>query len=56
VSPNVSAWRELLVSAVRGRMAPGHDNFSALLVRCITSAQSSDDDDERTMPPIAVHA
>lgn len=55
-SPNVATWRDLLVSAVRGRMAPGHDNFSALLVRCIVIPQAVDDDDQRTMPPIAVHA
>ena len=42
-SATVSAWRELLVSAVRGRMAPGHDNFSALLVRCVASPHNSDD-------------
>ena len=55
-SPNVAIWRDLLVSAVRGRMAPGHDNFSALLVRCIVSPQTVDEDDQRTMPPIALHA
>ena len=56
VSATISAWRDLLVSAVRGRMAPGHDNFSALLVRCILDPQLSEDDDQRTMPPIVVPA
>ena len=56
MSSTVAAWRELLVSAVRGRMAPGHDNFSALLVRCVANPQATDDDDQRTMPPIAAHA
>ncbi|MCS6996898.1 MAG: serine/threonine-protein phosphatase [Casimicrobiaceae bacterium] len=50
-SPTVEAWRDLLVSAVRGRMAPGHDNFSALLVRCDLVQIT---DDERTLPPTLV--
>jgi len=56
MSDSVAAWREHLVAAVRGRMAPGHDNFSGLLVRCIASATAADDeDDQRTLPPHAVH-
>ena len=34
-SSTTEGWRDLLLSAVRGRMAPRHDNFSALFVRCV---------------------
>jgi PPM family protein phosphatase len=45
-------WRDHIVAAVRGRMAPGHDNFSALLVRCtVTDVVGKFDDDQKTMPP-----
>ena len=54
MSPNVAVWRDHLVAAVRGRMAPGHDNFSALLVRCTLSALDADEDDQRTMPPMSL--
>jgi serine/threonine protein phosphatase PrpC len=54
MSANVGQWRDHIVAAVRGRMAPGHDNFSALLVRCTQSAASPTEDDQRTMPPIAL--
>ncbi len=50
MSATVSDWRDVLVAAVRGRMAPGHDNFSALLVRCVV-IPASDEDEQRTMPP-----
>lgn len=56
MSENVAAWRDHLVAAVRGRMAPGHDNFSAVLVRChqlpVSAADSVDDDAERTVRPV----
>jgi PPM family protein phosphatase len=55
MSPTVAHWRDHLVAAVRGRMAPGHDNFSALLVRCSVNAASIIEDDERTMPPMSMH-
>jgi len=55
-SPTVDAWRDLLLSAVRGRMAPGHDNFSAILARCRLETVTMDDDDERTLPPSVVIA
>ena len=54
MSATVSQWRDHVVAAVRGRMAPGHDNFSALLVRCFLSAPTTVDDDQRTMPPMAM--
>jgi PPM family protein phosphatase len=55
VSPTVGAWRDMLVASVRGRMAPGHDNFSALLVRCVLAPHDfEDDDDQRTMPPASM--
>ena len=54
MSATVSQWRDHVVAAVRGRMAPGHDNFSALLVRCFLSAPTNIDDDQRTMPPMAM--
>lgn len=54
MSATVSQWRDHVVAAVRGRMAPGHDNFSALLVRCFLSAPTIIDDDQRTMPPMAM--
>ncbi len=54
MSSSVTEWRDNVVAAVRGRMAPGHDNFSALLVRCAQGAASSVEDDQRTMPPIAM--
>jgi PPM family protein phosphatase len=50
MSPTISDWRDGLVAAVRGRMAPGHDNFSALLVRCVTTP-AFEDDGQRTLPP-----
>lgn len=56
MSLNVATWRDHLVAAVRGRMAPGHDNFSALLVRCTLATQGSDEDDQRTMPPMSLQA
>jgi serine/threonine protein phosphatase PrpC len=56
LSASVEAWRDLLLSAVRGRMAPGHDNFSALLVRVHAVERTTDDDDERTLPPSMVVA
>jgi len=49
-------WRELLASAVRGRMAPGHDNFSALLVRCLPPSDDGVEDDQKTLPPTFIHA
>lgn len=54
MSPSVAAWRDHLVAAVRGRMAPGHDNFSALLVRCTLAPADADEDDQRTMPPMTL--
>ena len=54
MSATVSQWRDHVVAAVRGRMAPGHDNFSALLVRCFLSEPTNIDDDQRTMPPMAM--
>lgn len=57
MSATVGQWRDHLVAAVRGRMAPGHDNFSALIVRCAAAAPTAvQDDDQRTMPPIAMQA
>ena len=56
MSKTVAEWRDNLVAAVRGRMAPGHDNFSALLVRCSQGASNSSEDDQRTMPPTAMQA
>lgn len=56
ISPTVAAWRDHLVAAVRGRMAPGHDNFSALLVRCSLNPQSAVEDDQKTMPPMSLQA
>jgi PPM family protein phosphatase len=49
-SNTISDWRDSLVAAVRGRMAPGHDNFSALLIRCVV-VSVSDEDDQKTVPP-----
>lgn len=46
-SADVDAWRDGLVSAVQARMPPGHDNYSAFVLRCLP-ASSSDDD---TIPP-----
>ena len=56
MSAAVALWRDHLVAAVRGRMAPGHDNFSALLVRCTLAPSDSDEDDQRTMPPMSLQA
>jgi PPM family protein phosphatase len=53
-SSGIEEWRDLLLSAVRGRMAPGHDNFSALVVRCIAAPISDASDHDRTMPPLSV--
>jgi PPM family protein phosphatase len=49
MSADVLQWRDHLVAAVRGRMAPGHDNFSALLVRC-SELEAFVDDGQRTLP------
>lgn len=55
MSATVAQWRDHIVAAVRGRMAPGHDNFSALVVRCALAVPTTtQDDDERTMPPMAM--
>jgi PPM family protein phosphatase len=54
MSATASQWRDNVVAAVRGRMAPGHDNFSALVVRCTLAAYTSEHDDDRTMPPMAM--
>ena len=55
MSATVGQWRDHIVAAVRGRMAPGHDNFSALVVRCsLAATTTTPDDDERTMPPMAM--
>jgi PPM family protein phosphatase len=53
MSETPQQWRDHVVAAVRGRMAPGHDNFSALLVRCTAThgVSASTDDDQKTMPP-----
>jgi PPM family protein phosphatase len=56
ISPTVESWRDLVLSAVRGRMAPGHDNFSALLVRCASAPANSAEDFDRTMPPLSLTA
>lgn len=40
----LNAWRDALLAAVQERMPPGHDNSSALLLRCVTSASASDDE------------
>lgn len=50
MSTSVAQWREQVIAAVRGRMAPGHDNFSALLVRCFVATEP-EDDGLRTLPP-----
>ncbi len=54
MSDTVAQWRDHVVAAVRGRMAPGHDNFSALVVRCSLVGSATAEDDERTMPPMAM--
>ncbi|MEO8652833.1 MAG: PP2C family serine/threonine-protein phosphatase [Ramlibacter sp.] len=46
-SSDVGAWRDRLMAAVQACMPAGHDNYSALLLRCLP-ALSSDDD---TIPP-----
>ena len=57
MSATVAQWRDHIVAAVRGRMAPGHDNFSALVVRCSVAAPTApQDDDQRTMPPLVVQS
>lgn len=57
MSSTVAQWRDHIVAAVRGRMAPGHDNFSALVVRCSVAAPTAPhDDDQRTMPPMAMQS
>jgi PPM family protein phosphatase len=46
-SADAGALRDRLVAAVQARMPPGHDNYSAYVLRCLP-ALSSDDD---TIPP-----
>lgn len=46
-SSTVQVWRDRLADAVRQCMPAGHDNYSAILVRCLAAAPSGDD----TIPP-----
>jgi len=41
-SASVVEWRDRLTAAVRDQMSPGHDNFSALLVRCLPCASAGE--------------
>lgn len=52
-SANVEDWRERLLAAVRQSMPAGHDNFSAVLLRCLPGDLTEDDEDElRTVQPV----
>ena len=52
-SATVESWRDRLVSAVRQCMPPGHDNFSAVMLRCLPANLTEDDEDElRTVQPV----
>jgi serine/threonine protein phosphatase PrpC len=44
-SETLEVWRDRLVAQVQASMPPGHDNFSAMLVR-VLSYQTQDSDDE----------
>ncbi len=52
-SATVQVWRDQVIAAVRSRMPVGHDNFSAILVRCLRWDGHGDDDDLRTVQPMA---
>jgi serine/threonine protein phosphatase PrpC len=52
VSHTVDHWREQLIAAVEAHMPPGHDNFSALLVRCLPDrADNGEEDSLVTLQP-----
>jgi serine/threonine protein phosphatase PrpC len=52
-SATVESWRDRLVSAVRQCMPAGHDNFSAVMLRCLPANLTEDDEDElRTVQPV----
>ncbi len=53
-SATAQIWRDRVIAGVRSRMPVGHDNFSAIVVRCLPWDHLGDDDDElRTVQPVA---
>jgi PPM family protein phosphatase len=53
MSATVENWRDRVVGAVRQCMPAGHDNFSAVLLRCRSADLTDDEDDElRTVQPV----
>lgn len=52
-SSTVDIWRERVVNAVRECMPAQHDNFSAIMVRCLPTDSDEDEEDElRTVQPL----
>ncbi|MFZ4479340.1 MAG: PP2C family protein-serine/threonine phosphatase [Rhodoferax sp.] len=51
-SENAEVWRDRLVARVRDCMPAGHDNFSAIMLRCLAGNSEEDDPDVlRTVQP-----
>jgi serine/threonine protein phosphatase PrpC len=52
VSDTVAIWRDRVVAMVRDCMPAEHDNFSAIMLRCLSGGSEEDDPDElRTVQP-----
>lgn len=53
ISETVEIWRDRVVTMVRDCMPAGHDNFSAIMVRCLPGGSPEDDSDAlRTVQPL----
>jgi serine/threonine protein phosphatase PrpC len=52
ISETVEIWRDQLVARLEDCMPDGHDNFSAIMVRCLPEGSPDDDTDRlRTVQP-----
>jgi serine/threonine protein phosphatase PrpC len=51
-SATVEDWRDRLVNTIRECMPPGHDNFSAVMLRCLAADLVTDEDELRTVQPV----
>jgi serine/threonine protein phosphatase PrpC len=52
-SATVEIWSQRLLAAVRACMPAGHDNFSAVMMRCLASSEAEDEEDDlRTVQPL----
>jgi serine/threonine protein phosphatase PrpC len=52
-SATVEDWSQRLLERVRACMPAGHDNFSAVMMRCLVSSAAEDEEDDlRTVQPL----